>query len=352
MAEGRKPKPPTLTDVAKLAGVSIPTASRALNGGVRGSNSGSEELRERVRDAARQLGYSVSPAAQAVKGGRARTLALVVSDIDDFGSATMIAGVMHAAESRGISVAVRATGDDAEREQGLLRALRGERHRGVIFATSRTTDAARERAMDESLRDLHDQGARVVVIGDSDLPYPRVVVDNEDAAFALARGLVAAGHRSFSVVAGPDDQITSRDRVAGFLRGLAADGIAADSVRVVHADFSRDGGYESVARLGETPEAVDVIAAMSDAMAVGVIAGLRDRGVAADAMPEVSGFDHVPMLGDVLPFFSTVEVPLEKFGEAALSLIFDAAAPAATDDPPAVRLRARPIVRGVALDLD
>lgn len=345
MNDRRDPKPPTLTDVAKLAGVSIPTASRVLNGGVRGPASGGEGLRRRVVEAAEQLGYSVNLAAQATKGGRARTIALVVSDIDDFGSATMIAGVMQAAETRGISVAVRTTRDDAQREAELLLELRGERHRGIIFATSRTTDVERERLMDASLRTLQDHGARIVLIGHSDLPFPSVVVDNAAAARSLAIGLVDAGHRRFAIAAGPGDQVTSRHRVFGFLDGLAERGIQVPEANIVNSEFSRDGGYEAVDQLGERYRELDLIAAMSDAMAVGVIARLQELGLAVPGDLEVSGFDQVPMLSDVLPAFSTVEVPLEAFGEAAMSLIFDDSA------EPNIRrsLKATAVVQGQRL---
>jgi LacI family transcriptional regulator len=325
VGDGSRTKPVTLTDVAHLAGVSVPTASRVLNGGVRGKESGTPELRQRVEDAASALGYSVSVAAQAIKDGRARTIALIVSDIDDFGSATVIAGVMHAAEERGLSVAVRTTRDDAQRELKLLTQLRGERHRAIVLATSRTTDANREAVLDEHLRLLQAQGASVVLIGDSELAYPRVTVDNRGAAARLAMGLVDVGHRSFAVISGPTDQITSRDRVEGFLEGLAQRGITVPDRDVIHAPFSRDGGYEAVRRLGDRVHAFDAIAAMSDAMAVGAIASLRDLGIQVPTGIEVTGFDHVPMLGDVMPGFSTVEIPLEAFGEAAISLALDEA---------------------------
>lgn len=335
-------KPPTLADVARLAGVSVTTASRALNGGVRGKQSGSANMRQRVQDAARALGYSVSPAAQAIKGGRARTVALVVSDIEDFGSATMISGIMHAAEKRGVSVAVRTTRDDAIRELRLLDELRGERHRAVIIGTSRTTDAQREKALAAQLATLAEQGTRVVIIGDSELPFPSVTVDNRTAARVLADGLARTGHRTFAVVSGPDDEITAHERVAGFLEGLEVHGITVAEGDVVHRSFSRDGGREAVDALATPITALDAIAAMSDTMAVGVIARLRELGVGSDI--EVSGFDHVPLLGDVLPEFSTVEVPLEAFGEAALSLAFDEAN---SSKDQRIALRATPIVRGI-----
>jgi len=344
VVERRTAKPPTLSDVARLAGVSVPTASRVLNGGVRGAESGRREVRKRVNDAARALGYSVSSAAQATKDGRARTIAVLVSDIDDYGAATMIAGVMHAAEDRGLSVAVRTTRDDAAREVSLLSRLRGERHRAVVLATSRSTDPAREAALEARLAVLRDQGAGVVLIGSSELDYPSVTIDNRGAAARLAEALVDGGSRRFAIVSGPRDQITSRDRVDGFLDGLAARGIEVAEDLVVHAEFSRDGGYAAADALGRRASELDVIAAMSDTMAVGVIARLREHGVIVPRDVEVTGFDHVPLLGDILPDFSTVEVPLEEFGEAALQLALDDSAPASWDRH--IALKASLIVRG------
>ncbi|WP_181801583.1 LacI family DNA-binding transcriptional regulator [Streptomyces shenzhenensis] len=340
-------RPVTLTDVARRAGVSVPAASRVLNGGVRGSESGSPELRRRVKEAARELGYSVSTAAQAIKDGRARTIALIVNDIDDFGSATMITGFMHAAEKRGVSVAVRATHDDPQHEVELLTRLRGERHRAVVFATSRTTDAGREAALAEQLHTLHRQGARIVVVGDNQFDYPRVTVDHRQAAADLSRGLVGLGHRNFAVVAGPEDQLTSRDRLDGFVEGLADHGIT--PAEVIHEEFTRDGGFHAVSRLRSRVQELDVIAALSDAIAVGVIAALHECGLRVPDDVVVTGFDLIPLLRDLVPGFSTVKVPLEAFGEAALGLALDG--PPGAEDKQVVALHAYPIIDGQPLDV-
>jgi LacI family transcriptional regulator len=272
-------KLPTLADVARLAGVSVPTASRVLNGGVRGAASGSQELRRRVQDAARALGYSVNPAAQATKGGRARTVALLVSDIEDFGSATIISGVMHAAEKRGVSVAVRTTLDDPLRELELLAALRGERHRALVIATGRTTDMHRERALEVQLRSLAEHGTRVVIVGDSSLDFPSVTVDNHEAARLLADALAKSGKKRFAILSAPPIGITSRDRVEGFLEGLSSYGISVGQGDIIYRSFSRDGGYNAIDQIAERAAEFDVITAMSDAMAVGAIARLRELGV-------------------------------------------------------------------------
>lgn len=339
----RPDKPPTLTDVARLAGVSVPTASRSLNGGVRGAESGSPELKRRVEDAARTLGYSVNPAAQATKDGRARSVALLVGNIEDFGSATIMSGVMRAAEKRGVSVAVRTTLDDPLRELALLTALRGERHRALVIATGRTTDEHRERALEARLRTLAEHGTRVVIVGDSSLDFPSVTVDNHEAARLLADFLARSGRKRFAILSAPPIQITSRDRVEGFLEGLSSHEISVGQEDIVYRAFSRDGGYQAIDQLAERVAEFDVIAAMSDAMAVGAIARLRELGLESPRDVEVTGFDHIPMLGDVLPRFSTVEVPLKAFGEAALSLALDGDDPGASTN---IALRATPIVHG------
>jgi LacI family transcriptional regulator len=99
--------------------------------------------------------------------------------------------------------------------------------------------------------------------------------------------------------------------------------------------------------LGKHIHDLDVIAAGSDAMAVGVIARLRELGISSPGDIEVSGFDHVPMLSDVLPGFSTVEVPLEAFGEAALHLAVDEDGAASSG----ISLPASLIVHGVRVDV-
>jgi len=335
-------KPPTLAEVAALAGVSVPTASRVLNGGVRGAKSGTSELRDRVLDAANALGYTPSPAAQTMKGGRANTIALLTSDIEDAGSATMIAGVMHAAERRGLSVAVRATLDDRGRELSLLRALRGERHRGVIIATSRTSVMERERKVQEELLQLQKQGARIVVIGDSSFGFSSVTVDNYENARRLAEGLVASGAKRFALVAGPVEQLTSQRRLDGFVAGLASVG---SPVAVVHDAFSRDGGYRAVHTLTPKLQGLDVIAAMSDGMAVGARVKVRELGMDRSQHLEISGFDSVPVISDLWPEFSTVEVPLEAFGESAVALAVDNESGAVDS----VTLRAHPVVHGLRL---
>lgn len=339
-------KLPTLADVAASAGVSVPTASRILNGGVRGDRVGTTEVRTRVRKAAEELGYSASRAAQAIKGGRSNSAAVIVSDIADVGAAAMLSGVMEAAEEHAISVTVLASHDDEQTETTLLSRLRGERHRAVIVATSRTTDPARESALDLQLRVLRNQGVGVVVIGENDLDFPAVTFDNRRATRRLAIELAGLGHRRFAICSGPADQITPRNRAEGFVAGLRSAEI--DPAAVLHVAFSRDGGYQAVHALREHISSLDVIATMSDAMAVGAITALRELGLEAPRDVEVTGFDHVPLLSDLLSNFTTVHVPLKELGTTALEMALQTAPGTAAYRR--VELQGKTFVRGTAVD--
>ncbi|MFK4760086.1 LacI family DNA-binding transcriptional regulator [Microbacterium sp. ZW T5_45] len=313
-------RPATLADVALRAQVSVPTASRVLNGGIRGRESGDPTLRARVREAAEELGYAPSAAARTIKGGRSQSIAVIVNSIEDLGSTVMIGGIMHAAEDRDLAVAVRTTRDDSARELEVLRQLRGDRPRAVIVATSRTSDSAREERVGKELVLLRRQGARIVVIGDSALPFPKVTVDAANAAHELARGLAATGARRFAVVSGPEHEITAQTRLQGFLAGLHEAGVAVPQRFIAHAEFSRDGGVDAVHAFGTALQSVDVIAAMSDALAVGAIIGLRRLGLAVPRDVLVSGFDHIGVVSDLVPTLSTVRIPLAEMGQAAVAV--------------------------------
>lgn len=159
---------PTLLDVATAAGVSLATASRALNGSTRTVNG---DYRDRVVAAAAQLGYTPNLSAQAVATGSTRTVALLVADIADPPDAFLASGVIDAAADAGLTVTVTVTAGDPARELALVRSLRGQRPRILILAggpSSENTDSA---PLTEELRSFEAGGGRIVVIGERPLPF-------------------------------------------------------------------------------------------------------------------------------------------------------------------------------------
>lgn len=311
----------TLEEVARAAGVSLATASRALNGSTRKVN---PEYRERVLAAARTLNYSPNLAAQAVARGGTSTVALVVADISDPYFSSIASGVMRAAEERGLIVTIGSTERRRDRETALLKVLRGQRPRSTILVGSRWGAQESDRELVEELRAYERTGGRVTVVSQPQLPFRTIDVRNREGAAALAGQLVKHGYRSAAILTGPADLITAQDRSKGFADVFAEHGYPIDDRWLVRGDFTRDGGFLGAAELwrrglGE----VDVIFAVNDVMAVGAMAFLRSTGVRLPKDVAIAGFDDISSLRDVTPALTTVSLPLELIGRRAIELALD-----------------------------
>jgi LacI family transcriptional regulator len=312
----------TLEEVARAAGVSLATASRALNGTARKVN---PEYRERVLAAARTLNYSPNSAAQAMARGGTSTVALVVADISDPYFATIAAGVMRAAEERGLIVTIGSTERRPARETALVRVLRGQRPRSIILVGSRWAVEEQDGELVEELRAFVQAGGQVTMISQPQLPFRTIDIRNREGAAALAGQLIKHGYRSAAILTGPADLITAQERASGFADAFAEHGHPIDPRWLVTGDFTRDGGFLSAAELlrrglGE----IELLFAVNDIMAVGAMAYLRSAGVRLPEDLAVAGFDDISSLRDITPALTTVSLPLEIIGRKAIELALDA----------------------------
>ena len=318
----------TLADVARWAGVSLATASRALHGGA-GRTVG-PELRARVRAAAAELNYSPNANARAVVRGTTSTVGLIVHDIADPSAASLASGVMAAAAERDLIVTIASTLSDPFTEIRHVEALRSQRAKAVILAGSRFNDVESAERLAEELVGFSVGGGHVAVIGQHTLPLNTIVIDNIGGASRLALVLVSLGYRRFAVLSGPETLITSEDRVTGFRQGLVSAGLELPEENTIEAQFSRDGGYVAMTELLDREIDVDVVFAVNDVMAVGATAALRDQGYRVPRDMAVAGFDDIPTLRDVRPALTTVRLPLVDLGRRALVMALDG--PAADGD--------------------
>lgn len=330
-------RPVTLHDVARAAGVSYATASRALNGSDRSVRA---ENAARVRAAAATLGYVPHLSAQAIARGSTSTAALVVSDINDPYFSAIAAGVAETAEAAGLIVTTAIADRSPDLELRIVRTLRGQRPRSIVIAGSRIDgvggrvgdaggridgDGIRAALIGE-LRAYRVAGGRVAVISQPDLPFPTLSIDNAGGAHRLARALVNRGYRRFAVVAAADTIRTSRERRTGFLAGLAECGLTVADRHTFEADFTREGGYAAARALAGI-DGVELVFAVNDVMAIGVMSGLRDAGLIPGRDLAVAGFDDIAAAVDVVPALTSVTVALHDLGRRALR--------AALDDMPA-----------------
>ena len=308
----------TLHDVAREAGVSLATASRVLNGSTRKV---AESYRERVEAAAEKLGYTANLSAQATARGTAAIVALLVADIADPYFGQLASGVARGADEVGLVVTIAITERDPQREVRLVRALRGQRPRGLILAASRTeADAA---GLAAELEAFVGMGGRVAVVGPGGGSARSVVLDNHGGAAALGAELARLGYREAVVVAASEGIRTSDDRLAGFAEGFGAGGGTVREVR--RAGFTRDAGYEAAEQLlaDGLPEGT-LIFGISDVVAIGIMSAIREAGRQVGADLAVAGFDDIATGRDIRPGLTTVHVPLEELGYRALHAATDA----------------------------
>lgn len=326
--------PVTLLDVAQRAGVSVATASRVLNGGDRVPR---QELQERVRAAAEELGYTPNAQAQALAKSSTNVVGILVHDIEDPYFAAIANGVMRAADERNLLVMMASTFRDADREITYLSSLRAQRARAAVMIGSRRLDEEVLARTTREVENFLNSGAGLALVSQPGMPAHTIVPDNRAGAAQLARELVGLGQREFAILAGPQELATARDRCDGFTEGLAEAGIK--PLAVLHGDFTRDGGYAAAGDLLDLGTSATCVFAVNDVMAVGAMSAFRARGVDVPGELSVAGFDDIATLRDVWPSLTTVRLPLEQMGRRALELAVSGGEPATEVFPGEVVIR-------------
>ncbi|MFR9676514.1 LacI family DNA-binding transcriptional regulator [Streptomyces sp. TR02-1] len=296
-------------DVARRAGVSTATVSRAL----RGVGRVAESTRARVREAAQELGYSVSPSASRLATGRTGTVAVVVPFVSRWSYGQIIEGAEAVLRMAGLDMLLYNLAD----AEGRRRMFAGNRLRGRVDAVL-VLYLPMTQEEKEALRSLD---VPVAVVGALEPEFFGVRIDDVAAARTAVRHLLHLGHRRIGLIGGVGyDQgmpFTSQiDRRTGYLDALREAGVEPDPATEAVADFTVDGGTRAMTRLlsGDGPVPTAVFA-HSDEMAYGAMRALRQAGLDVPGDVSVIGFDGHDM--SELMGLSTVVQPLCELGAVA-----------------------------------
>jgi LacI family transcriptional regulator len=312
----------SITAVARLAGVSIATASRVVSSA---DYPVSAPTRERVLDAARTLDYVPNALARGLLKSQMPLVGVIVHDITDPYFAEVVRGVDDAASSGGYLVITCSSERDGERETSYVRLLRSMRAAAVLFAGSGLDDPALNEELPRHVAALRASGAAVVHLSPHALGEPEVSVDNAGGISAMIGALLELGHRRIAFLAGPASLYVARQRLAGYRRRLAEAGIAVDEHLVVETGFSAEAGALAVDQLFATGADFTAIACANDLLALGALQRLHERGLAVPGDVSVAGFDDIPVAAMTAPSLSTVRLPLRELGrrgfEAAIRML-------------------------------
>ena len=311
---------PTLADVARYAGVSLATASRVLGGS---SYPVSPARAELVLEAARALDYVPNAHARALARAATGTVGLLVHDISDPYFAEIARGVLQVASEHERLVMICNTFRDPERELEYMAALRAQRVDAILLAGSGFRDPEIEARSARESRAFVTQGGRVATIGRHEVVAHAVLPDNHGGARSCVEHLLDLGHTEVGIIAGPASLTTVEDRLAGAVHAFADAGVHLPDDAVQYGEFDRQGGRDSAARLLDARPTITAIMALNDTMAVGAVAELRSRQLVVPDDVSVVGFDDIPLAVDVHPALTTVRVPMEEMGAAAMRLALE-----------------------------
>ena len=307
----------TLADVARRAGVSAATASRVINGS---SKPVTDELRDRVLKAVEELHYVPNAHAQLLARSDRIAVGVIVHDVSDPYFAEITRGLQRVATEHGRLCIICNSYRDPDRELAYVDLLRAQQVAAIVLTGSGYHDVAFTRSLNAKLRAFERTGGRIAVIGRHKLAGDAVMPGNEEGGYLAGTELYRLGHTRIGVVAGPKVLTTTTDRLAGLRRAAREFGQTIAPKRVVYANFDRDSGATATDELLDANPGLTAIAALNDAMAVGVLATLRSRDIAVPADMSVIGFDDMPIAQDILPPLTTIRLGMPEMGERAMAL--------------------------------
>ena len=306
---------PTIYDVARLAGVSTATVSRALND----TGQIAPATRLAIDEAVAQLGYHPNTAARSLVTRSTQTIALLLPDITNPFYAALASGVQERALESGHTMLLCTTEGDPEHEEhylGLLRAKQvdGVLVDGLVLPPARITRFVRD-------------GLPIVCLDrdiDSTL-VPLVQVNNRLGARLATEHLLSLGHTRVAHVAGAAELRISEERIAGYRDAHNAMGIPVDAELLAVGSFTEEGGYEAMESLLLGPSFTAVFAA-NDLSALGVLSALSESGRAVPDDVSVVGFDDLRLSRYTTPPLTTIHQPAAEIARQATGLLLELAA--------------------------
>ena len=328
--------PSTLSEVAKLAGVSVSTASKAING--RGDVS--DQTRKRVLETADRIGFTPNQLARSLLAGRTGTVGLLTSDLEGRFVLPILMGAEDAFGAGQVNVFLCDARGDTIREQHQLKALLNRRVDGIIVV-GRQTDPR------PSLG--HELPVPVVyTYAPSDDPADLSLTPDDEAGGRLAiEHLLACDRTRIGHITGDPTYAATHDRARGIQQALRAAGLELQG-EPMFSEWSESWGRDAAAMLLAQNPDVDAIACGSDQIARGVLDTLRDVGRSVPEDVAVIGYDNWEVLTtNSRPELTSIDANLQKLGRESARTLFQAMGPESGKRPGGVRhLPVRLVIRG------
>jgi DNA-binding LacI/PurR family transcriptional regulator len=298
----------SIKDIAKAAGVSPSTVSRALHHHPRIS----EATAAHIHHLARKMGYTPSLVARDLVTQQTNTIGLVISCISDLFVGDLVIGVEQAARSHGYTVFFISSYRDAEREKEAVQSLHQRRTTGIIITGSQ---------IDEGYLAMRARFPQPIVL--INCPgYPHSIsTDNLTGARQAVEHLVQLGHRRIAYVANRHSHQANLDRLAGYKAILAHYALSLKRELIVDSDGTLAGGQRAAQQLLALPQPPTAIFCFNDLMAIGTLCALSQAGYRVPADCSVVGFDDLELAAYCSPPLTTVRQQRIRLGQQAMHML-------------------------------
>ncbi len=307
-----EPRPTTIRDIARLAGVSIATVSRVLND----RPDVSVETRDSVLEVVRRLGFSTNRSARALSAGRTGLVGVTLPIVHAQYFSFILSGASEALYEQDMRAILCPTLHQYEREVTLLdRLMHGTTDGSILLLPEEGSD---------ELKALQAQKYPFVVVDPRvqlDEGIPSVSAAHAQGAKRATEHLLRLGHRRIAAVTGPSGWMSTEERRNGYHAALAAAGLMPDPNLEVTSNWTISGGFEAALALLELPDPPTAIFAFNDNLAIGVMRLARARGLRIPEDLSLVGFDDTEEANIVTPALTTVRQPLAEMGRMAVSLL-------------------------------
>jgi LacI family transcriptional regulator len=301
----------TIKDIAREAGVSPQTVSRAIND----KGEISPQTQRRILQIAERLGYRPNSIARSLATKRTQNVGLVVPDVSNPFFAGIARGIQDAAHLARYNTFLCNTDEDLERETSAIHSLEAQRVDGLILCSPRLSD--------QELAKLSDRYQPLVLVNRR-LEHPKtglLLIDDAKGAEDAVHYMYRLGHRNIGLLAGPEKSFSGQERYKGYRRALVAHGIEPLSEWQTHCPPQVEGGQEAAEQLLTRSPELTAFVAYNDLVAVGAMRACAELGLQVPEDCAIIGCDDIPLAAWVSPALTTIHIPKYNLGRQAMQLL-------------------------------
>ena len=327
----------TIEDIARRAGVSYSTVSRALAG----STLVNQKTKERIERIAAEVGYQVNHVARSLAMRTTSTLGLIVPEVVNPFYPKLIHFFVEKAHAAGYSMLLNISSMNQQHEANCLQSMYERRTDGIVLVTGTQGLVAREHAAR-----IKQLGIPLLLMGwvEDAADFDMMIGDDAAGAYALTRHLLALGHRRL-VLVGPKETRGPFDRIRGFQRALCEAGLPLSDTLCLGVNTEQE-VHAAIDALLQRPIPPTAVFAYQDTLAAWTINHLLDRGISIPQQIAVVGFDNLDLASYISPRLTTVNFPIEDAVEKSIGLLLHRIrAGAATDHPQHVTIVPEIVIR-------